>query len=99
MQIAGLLQLDKLCNDIFRSDDPGEANSRRQCFREGAEIDHIPQRKSVIATQVLSIKYEERRNVLAFVAKLAIGIIFDDRNTVFVRKENELVAAAFGQSD
>ena len=37
--------------------------------------------------------------MLAFVAELAVGIVFDDRNAVFIGQQNELVAASFGKRD
>ena len=97
VQVGGLFQLHQFADHVFGSDDPGQTNSGRERLREGAQVDHVAESESVIAAQIVAVEHHQRRNVLAFVAQLAVGIILDDRDAVLVGQKNELMAASFGK--
>ena len=69
-----------------------------QRLGERAQVDDIAEGEAVVAAQVFAIKHHERSDVLAFVPQLAIRIIFDDGDAVFVGQQNQLVTAALRQA-
>jgi len=50
-----------------------------------------------VAAQVLAINHDQGREMFAFIAELAVRIIFDNWNAVAVGQQDEFVATAFGQ--
>src|SRR5436305_14834604 len=49
VKVGCLLELHELADDIFGRNHPCEANSGRQSFREGAQVNDIAQCESIVA--------------------------------------------------
>ena len=52
----------------------------------------LPEFIVLIARQVGAVQHHQRRDVLAFVAKLPVRIVFDDRYAVLIREHHQLFA-------
>src|SRR5215469_4260583 len=99
MQISCLLQLHQLGDDIFWSHDPRQADSWRQSLGEGTEVNHIADGEGIVTADILPVEDDQRRNVLALVTQLAVGIVFYNRDAVLVGEQDQLMPPAFGESD
>src|ERR1700690_268054 len=91
VQIRALLELRQLADDVGRSDDPSQAKPRSQRLRECAEVNDVANGIAVGAAQILAAEHDQRWKMLAFIAQLAIRIIFDNRNAILVRQQHEFV--------
>src|SRR5450631_1779770 len=97
VQVGTLLQLRQLADDLRGRDDPSQTKAGSQRLRECAQVNDVANGIAVVAAQVLAVEHNERRKVLAFIAQLAVRVVFDNRNAVAVRQEHQFVAAAFRQ--
>src|SRR5579871_4455338 len=84
VQVCALLQLNEFCNDIWRRNDPAKTQTWRKGLRKGAEVNHVADGVAVVAAEILAVEDYKRREMLAFVAELAVRIVFDNRNSVFI---------------
>src|SRR5208282_220175 len=82
MQVRALLELRQLADDVRRSNNPSQTKPGSQRLRECAEVNNVANRISVVAAQVLAVEHDQRREMLAFITQLAVGIVFDNRNAV-----------------
>src|ERR1022692_676276 len=80
VQVRALLELRQLADDVRRRDDPSQPKSGSERLRECAQVDDVADGIAIVAAQVLAVEYDQGREVLAFIAQLAVRIIFDNRN-------------------
>src|SRR5271157_1366113 len=99
VEVSALLQLHQPADYIGRRHDPTQSQSRRHYFGVGAEIDDVPQAISIVPLQVDAIEHDQRRNVLAFIAQLPVGVVLDDRDAVLVGEQYKFVSATARQRD
>ena len=82
MQVSALLDWHQLYDHFVRRYDPTEPQTWGQRLREGTEIKDIAGRIAIVSADVLPIKCDQRCQVIAFVTKLAVRIVFYDRDSV-----------------
>src|SRR5579872_5380368 len=97
VQIRGLLQQNQLTDDVFWGHNPGKTDSRCQCLRERAEVNHIAEGEAIVPPQILTVEHDQRSDVIALIPQLAIRIVLNDRNAVLVGKEDQLMPSSFRQ--
>src|ERR1039458_9442057 len=97
VQVGTLLELRQLADDLRRGDDPPQSKSGSQRLRECAQVNDIAYRIAIVAAQVLAVEHDQRREVLAFIAQLAVRVIFDNRNAILVRQQHQFVATPLRQ--
>ena len=77
-------------HDVYLMDEAG----RRLASRRPPEgLTGIRGLHELVAAQVLPVQHNQWRDVFAFITQLAIGIIFDDWDSVLVGQQNQLMAA------
>jgi len=81
LKSAGLLGLNQFTDDLLRCDHPCQTNTRRKDFGEGAQIDDITG-VTIHVAAVFAVERDDRRDMVAFEAQLAVGIILHNRDPV-----------------
>ena len=87
MEIAGLFGDRHRADRLLCRDDPADAKSRGQRFREGAQVDH----------RRTAVDRGDGWHVRARKTQLAIGVVFQHRDAVFRRQPRELLATLEAQ--
>src|ERR1017187_1156508 len=97
VQVGTLLQLRQFADDLRRSDDPSQTEPGSQRLRECAQINDVADGIAVVAAQVLAVEHDQRWEALAFIAQLAVRVIFDNRNAILVRQQHQFAAPPLRQ--
>ena len=97
VQIGALLQLRQFADNLRRGDDPSQSKPGSQRLREGAQVNDIANGIALVAAEVLAVEHDQRWQVLAFIAQLAVRVVFDNRNAIPVRQQHQFVATSLGQ--
>src|SRR5450759_836455 len=97
VQVGALLQLRQLADDLRRSDDPSQSKPGSQRLRECTQVNDVANGIAVVAAQVLAVEHDQRWEVLAFIAQLAVRVVFDNRNAILVRQQHQFVATRLRQ--
>jgi hypothetical protein len=90
VQVGSLFEQPESADYFGRRHNPSQANPRRKSFRKGAQVNDICRRKAVVAAQSLIVEHHQRSDVLALIAKLPLGIVFDDWDAILVGQKNQL---------
>ena len=82
VEVGALLDLDELRDDDLGRDDPRDPEARRERLRERREVEDVAGEGAlaVRAAVRLGVELHERREVLALVPELAVGVVLDDRD-------------------
>ncbi len=92
VQVGALLQLRQLADNLRRRDDPSQPQPGSQRLRKRAQVNDVANGIPLVAAQVLAVKHDQRWKMLAFIAQLAVRIVFDNRNPIAVRQQHQFVA-------
>ena len=91
VEVGALLHLHEARDHRLRRHHPGDAQPRGERLAQRREVEHVAGELALPLRAVvqLGVDLDDRRQVLALVAELAVGVVLDDRSPVVVGELDE----------